>query len=91
MEGVEKIFTFTFIVEFRGGTYCTQVEAKTINESVKKWVSKIKKEQSEIKHLGDKIIRELESDLKNIDNKPILLTGLKNVWCTSASTKKDLS
>lgn len=88
MKKIEKNCTFTFIAEFRGGTYCTQVEAETIEESIKLWILKIKEEIGEIKHLGDKTITALEMDLNDTDNKPVLLKGLKNIWYTIASTKK---
>lgn len=86
MKEIDKESTFTFIVEFRGGTYCTQVKARNVNESINKWILKIKDEQTEIKHLGDKIIAELEKDLSEANNQPVLLKGLENTWCTSAST-----
>jgi hypothetical protein len=81
---------YTFHVDFRGGTYCTQVNAKKLDESLSKWIEKIKIEKNEIKYLGDKIIKQLEDEIRNPDNKPVLLTGLINVWCTFYSTRKGI-
>lgn len=36
---------FTYVVEFRGGTYCTQVKSENIENSVFKWLEKIKEEK----------------------------------------------
>ncbi len=79
---------YTFIVDFRGGTYCTQVIANNIDESLLNWVEKLKIEKKEIKYLGNKIIEQLENEIENQDNKPVLLNGLINIWYTSYSTQK---
>ena len=84
----DKLLNFTFIVEFRGGTYCTQVLAKDVYKSVLEWIKNIKINQSQIQYLGDKIIEELKIESKEKDNRPILLNGLKNTWHTIYSTKK---
>lgn len=77
---------YTFHVAFRGGIYCTQVTAQNIDESIFKWIDKIKIEKNEIKYLGKKIIEQLENEIKNPDNKPVLLVGLINIWHTLYST-----
>jgi hypothetical protein len=79
---------YTFHVDFRGGTYCSQVFAKDLNESLSKWIERIKIEKNEIKYLGDKIIKQLEIEIKDPDYKPVLLNGLVNIWYTLYSTRK---
>lgn len=79
---------YTFHVAFRGGIYCTQVIAKNIDESLSKWIERIKNEKNEIRYLGDKIIEQLENEIKDPDYKPVLLTGLVNIWHTLYSTSK---
>ena len=79
---------YTFHVDFRGGTYCTQVIAENVSESLCKWIERLRIEKNGIKYLGDKIIKQLEDEIRNPDNKPVLLTGLINIWCTLYSTRK---
>ena len=83
-----RLLTYTFIVEFRGGTYCSQVQAKNVGESLFAWTEKLKKEKGEIEHLGDKTIQELEATLNDEDHQPILLSGMINAWCGFVSTRK---
>ena len=84
----KKLLDFTFIVNFRGGTYCTQVQAGDVTKSILEWIEKIKKEQDQIQYLGDKIIDELKKEAKDEDNEVVLLNGLKNTWYTQYSTRQ---
>lgn len=83
-----RLLTFTYITNFRGGTYCTQVEAESINKSLSSWIEKLKLEKKEIQYLGDKIIEELENVIGEKDNQPTPLTGLINVWFGFYTTKQ---
>ena len=38
---------YTYIMEFRGGTYVTQVKANSIDCSVPKWLEQIEREVAE--------------------------------------------
>lgn len=82
------MYLYTFHVDFRGGTYCTQVYAKDLDESLSKWLENLKIEKKGIKYLGDKIIVQLEKEIGESDNKPVLLDGLVNIWYTLYSTRK---
>lgn len=84
----KQLLTFTFIVNFRGGTYCTQVHASEVVKSIHKWIEQITKEKDQIQYLGDKIIEELKKEAGNVDNKPVPLNELKNIWFTKYTTKK---
>lgn len=77
---------YTFLVEFRGGTYCSQVEATSLDESIDSRIKILKVDKNQIKYLGDKIIKQLENGIKNLDYKPVLLDGLKNIWFTHYTT-----
>jgi hypothetical protein len=83
-----KLSTFTFIADFRGGTYCSQVLANDVNHAVSAWIKKLKLDINEIQYLGDKIIKNLEVESNKIDNQPVQLRGLKNVWYSHYSTRK---
>lgn len=84
----KELLTFTFIVNFRGGTYCTQVHATDVVKSVLKWIEQITKEQDQIQYLGDKTIEQLRKEAGNKDNEIVPLNKLKNIWYTSYTTKQ---
>jgi len=73
---------YTVILEYRGGTYSSQVTAESPRAALLSWATNL--EASEIKHLGTSGKQRLIAGLKNdpID-RPVLLTGLRNVWCYS--------
>ena len=72
---------YTYIMEFRGGTYITQVISDNINNSVYNWIEQLEHEVSEIKYIGKKTITELKQMLlNNFIEKPISLDRLSNVW-----------
>jgi len=79
---------YTFIVDFRGGTYCTQVYASNLDDSLLKWIDRLKIEKTGIKFLGNKTIEQLEEKIIDPDYKPVSIAGLINAWCTSCSTRK---
>lgn len=84
----KKALKFTFIVNFRGGIYCAQVDATNVNESILQWINQIEKERDQIKFLGNKIISELKKEVQHDYNIPVPLNGLKNIWFVSFSTRK---
>jgi hypothetical protein len=83
-------FTYTYILEFRGGTYTSQVQSETLETSIEKWIEKIREEREQIDQLGLKTIEEIMGQLlgETSDEKPVLLNGLLNVWYFTISTKK---
>ena len=48
---------FTFIMEYRGGTYISQVLGKTLHDAKNKWVANLA--MNEIKHFGIAMKEEL--------------------------------
>ncbi len=81
---------YTFIMDFRGGTYTSQVHAESLHSSLKGWVENLRHNMNEIEHLGAKTIQEIEEQVLPfpIDEDPTLLKGLKNVWFFNVTTKK---
>lgn len=77
---------YTYIANFRGGTYCTQVMSDNVQESLIEWIEKLKTEKSEIKFLGSKVISEIQIAIKEEDNNPTAITGLKNIWFVMFAT-----
>ena len=79
---------YSFIVAFRGGTYCSQVEAENLETSLQGWLNRIREDRDQIQHLGDKTLEEISRALTNPDDKPVLLDGLKNFWFMHLMTFK---
>ncbi|WP_126420287.1 hypothetical protein [Asticcacaulis excentricus] len=72
---------YTIVVEFRGGTYISQVYADSEMAAVKAWAG-LMAERQDLGRMTDRFINSIL-----LDHQPSLLTpldGLKNVWCFSA-------
>lgn len=82
------MYLYTFIAEFRDGTYCSQVEANNLASATKYWIEKLKIEKKGIKFLGNKIINQLEILSENDDYKPTNIDQLQNVWFQYLPTSK---
>lgn len=80
--------TYTFVVEFRGGNYCSQAQAINVEDAIVAWIENLRVEKSEIKQLGDKTIDEIVELIKDKDHQPIPLTSLVNVWFTRYSSNQ---
>ncbi len=83
---------FTYIFEFQGGTYISQIESDDLKNSLPKWIDEITEDQNKIAQLGSKIIHEIKNQLISdySDNTLTPLDGLLNVWCTPLNTKKGM-
>ncbi|MBB4037545.1 hypothetical protein GGR21_003462 [Dysgonomonas hofstadii] len=69
---------FTFIAEFRGGTYITQYNTVDILEALLAWVDYL-----DTSIYPQRIIRKLQKEIKR--EQPIPIKGVDNVWCCSFS------
>ena len=69
---------FTFIAEFRGGTYITQYNTVDILEALSIWV-----ESLDNSIYPQRIIHKLQKAIAN--EQPIPIKGVDNVWCCSFS------
>jgi hypothetical protein len=78
--------TFTFIFEYKGGTYIEQVPATGLKEAIDIWGDLV---GPEIPKFGKKKKRQLIKEIQL--DEPSLLTGLINVWCLSLRVGKSLS
>ena len=69
---------YTFIMEYLGGTYISQVKAKDEFNAMQIWLKalKVKEIKGFTKYQYQKLLKE---DFE--DEKPILIEGCKNVWC----------
>lgn len=48
---MQKLDTYSFIMDFRGGTYCSQVRANSTEAALREWLKLIRAQQDEIKFL----------------------------------------
>ena len=74
---------FTIVLDFKGGTYISQVIDDNVNSALQKWALNL--DVKAIKNIGEKI---KDLIIQNIINNteaalPIVLDGCINVWCTS--------
>ena len=75
---------YTVVMEFRGGTYISQVKANNLRNCLKKWADSL--EFDDIKYFGVKALAELKREAQIMDL-PIKINGVKNVWCCCMSIK----
>jgi len=75
-------------MEFRGGTYCSQLKAIDIEQALNKWTNELTKDRSEVKYLTLDKLTKLKEEIRN-GERPIKLKGLKNIWFTSLLTTRD--
>lgn len=76
---------FTFIMEYLGGTYISQVQAIDKEQARDFWIRSLKVEEIEYFTISDKedIIEE-----NFVDDDIVLIKGMKNVWFFMVETKK---
>ena len=78
---------FTFIAEFRGGTYISQFKGEDIDSVIKSWVLNL-----DSNLFSEKIILKIKDEIINNSNihTPVLLNGLENVWDLSFVVNRSL-
>jgi len=71
---------YTFVMEYAGGTYISQVKAPSPKSACVKGAQQI--DLSEVSALG---LRGKESLINQVkEESPVALVGLSNAWCKSA-------
>jgi hypothetical protein len=75
---------FTFVLEYKGGTYISQTSGRSLAGAVADWART--RTEGDLTTWG--LVR---GDLKElVADTPVLLDGCQNFWCLSASTDKGL-
>jgi len=69
---------YTFIAEYRGGTYISQYEAFDMKTALLMWVNNLDKRYFSV---HKKQI--LQKEVSDNDYFPVPIDGIDNVWCTS--------
>jgi hypothetical protein len=77
---------YTFILDYRGGTYIGQTSGDSVTTALSHWVSKLRhKELVEWGITRDELLEISRSD------KPVPLKDCINAWCLSGSTRDGLA
>ena len=75
---------FTVVLDYRGGTYISQVEAQDVLGALRTWAQDL--DHRPIFQFGlarkQDLIRRIAEDIEWGET-PVLLDGLSNAWCTS--------
>jgi hypothetical protein len=77
---------FTVILEYKGGTYISQVSGESPRSSLSVWVSTLR--DRDLKEWGTTI-----AELKEIveSDQPVAVAGCRGVWCVSGSAMGGLA
>lgn len=70
---------FTVILEYRGGTYISQVQADDVSKVLSRWLDQISDEE-----FRQWMLSQLELDSSLRGSNPVPINGISNVWCQSA-------
>ncbi len=71
---------YTFFLDYRGGTYLSQIRASSPSKATKVWTKKL--DHAAIQGMGDKSKERLIQELH--DEVPIAIDGLEKTWCCTA-------
>lgn len=86
---------YTFIMDYRGGTYLSQVRAVSPKSAIKRWAKQL--DPKPIKWFGVKAKEELLSSLREAEewnNKfpfPTAIKDVINIWCHTALIRGHLA
>jgi hypothetical protein len=82
---VNRETLFTFVLDYKGGTYISQVSDLSIAGAVEKWAKT--RADRDLTTWG--LVREDLTKLAETDT-PMAIEGCHNVWCLSNSTEEGL-
>lgn len=78
---------FTFVLDYAGGTYVSQVNAASWKHAPRAWAEKL--QAGEIQGIGSDSLLRLRARVK--EEAPVELTGLRHVWCFSILVRGKLA
>lgn len=70
---------YTFVLEYEGGTYISQIEADSPNNGSKLWAENL--DEREIYNFGSKSKEILLAQIS--EETPVPIMNIENVWCVS--------
>jgi hypothetical protein len=78
---------FTFVLDYAGGSYVSQVNATSWEHAPGVWAGKL--EVGEVQGIGPESLARLRASVK--DETPVELAGLWCVWCFSIQVRGKLA
>jgi hypothetical protein len=79
-------YLYTFIMDYLGGTYISQIEAEDTNQAMDLWIENL--ETKQIKGFSKSDKKKLVEVGFSDDNKDTPIAGIRNVSCFDIRTKK---
>lgn len=76
---------FTLVLDWKGGTYLSQVKAPTLKTAKRKWLTSIPLEIFGTHQVLSELATQIDED------EPVLLEGLESVWCTGFMVEEKLA
>lgn len=70
---------YTFILNFRGGTYISQFRGDDLVSVVRNWIEEL--DTTDIAHLGEDDLRLANENWDWDEDEITPINGVKNVWC----------
>ena len=79
---------YTFVVEFRGGTYIHQIDARAVRSALRTWMNELVERRIVLPHLGPVAVKRLRErfGMGEVHEVPIL--GVANVWFVHFPSKQ---
>ncbi len=71
---------YTFFLDYRGGTYLSQIRASSPSKAIKVWMKRL--DPASIQGMGDKSKERLIQELHN--EVPTAIDDLERTWCCTA-------
>jgi len=81
-----KMPLFTVLLEFDGGTYVSQLRSASAENAVRKYAAELLENRS---LCTSRLRKRLSSAIA--EDEPVALSGIRSVWCCSASIGKKLA
>ena len=79
---------YTFILDYNGGTYVSQIEGRSLKIVILKWVRQLDLDTIRVKNDNKECI---ETSIKDNIEEPVLLDGMRNVWCIALRLDRKLA
>jgi len=71
---------YTLILDYQGGTYVSQMTGDSPEHAFFKWLEQLDLDMLGVKYdTHDSILK----DIEYLEDRPVQLSGLRNVWCLS--------
>ncbi len=81
-------YLYTFVIDYEDQIYFSQIRDSTIENAIKNWIRSL-----DLKTLGVKATtnESLLSEVEYIEERPIAIAGVKNVWCIGFKLDEEMA